>query len=154
MALKLAWNNDNEQAGRVAERCFLNMLEEMPPFIALYVLNVLYIDAASSAVLAIYYSAGRVFYTLAYSYFGEFTVAIEFATQANYVVIEWFMLSLVCKVATGEPLRAYAPANVALLTIALFVAIALWHEVFIQYPLAKVAVAMNKAKNPNAPKKA
>ena len=79
--LKLDYGNFSSDAARIAERTALNMLEQAPVFFLTMWLHCTYVDAAQAGFLGLAYAVLRILYQLFYSYFGTFTVLVEFATQ-------------------------------------------------------------------------
>ena len=79
--LKLNHGNMSPDAAKLAERVALNMLEQAPVFFVCMWLHCAYVDAVQAGYLGLAYVVTRIMYQLTYSYFGTFTVIVEYATQ-------------------------------------------------------------------------
>ena len=73
----------NEVANTIAERSLMNTLEQGVPFLVLMWLMAAYVDAAVATNVGALYVVHRSLYPLAYTYYGEFSMLVEFVTQPN-----------------------------------------------------------------------
>lgn len=62
-----------------------------------------FVDEATATSLGIYYVLFRALYGVAFTWYGHFNMLCEVCTQPNYMVIHYFMLSVLCD-AIGHPL--------------------------------------------------
>lgn len=92
----------NDQAGKVAERSLYNTLEQGVPFISLLWMCAACVDAAMATSIGFVYSSMRMFYGLAYSYYGGFSMCVELITQPNYTCIH-VLAAAVLSFALGGP---------------------------------------------------
>ena len=76
-------NNLTPDAKLLAERTALNMLEQAPVFFVTMWLHCAYVDSAQAGYLGLAYVLARLFYQLFYSFYGTFTVLVEFSTQPS-----------------------------------------------------------------------
>jgi len=84
------------QASTVAERSFMNTMEQGIPFLVLMWLHAGLVDGSIAGWLGISYAGVRMLYGVAYSYYGEFSMLCELVTQPNYQVIFFYQVSLLC----------------------------------------------------------
>merc|ERR1711998_477529 len=133
-------------ASTVAERSFMNQLEQGIPFLVLMWLNAGLVEANISGSLGIGYTIFRMLYGVAFSYYGEFSMLCEFITQPNYQVIFYFQVSLLCWLLDVSLLDTFGqsyPVWVGLLFVGNFVfEFVLWFV-----PFGLVAANLNLAVN-------
>lgn len=157
VALKLMFNNPNEQAKLVGERSLMNTLEQGIVFLLLLWLHAIFVDVATSVSMGWMYVIARGLYPVFYAFYGHFTVLAEFATQPNYFVIMYFGYSLAY--ASWYPESKDFLANPAILAnfsgvvkaILLFLLVILAFIVFQmlwQFPVGFLAPWLNNKNNP------
>lgn len=88
-----------------ADRYVGNMLEHMPPFLALLWLNAVFVDARSATLAGAAYLGSRIVYPfLMGRQLGRgVPTRILFATVTGYLVIAYFAVRLVVQVVMGLP---------------------------------------------------
>merc|ERR1719498_2160183 len=94
------------KASFLADRVVINTLEQMIPFLALMWDHALFVNPETAKLLGWIYVVTRYLYSPLYGMYGMFTVAVEVATQPNYVVIFYYWIALVYKCASGEDFHA------------------------------------------------
>lgn len=104
LTLKELFKNRNGPAFDLSTRIVYNQLEQAFGFFALMWLHGLYVDAPQAGALGLLYATLRMLYQFAYSYFGHFTVALEFCTQPCYGILYLYSFSLLAKTLTGTTL--------------------------------------------------
>ena len=95
-----------EQASKIGERGLANTLEQGAPFLACLWGVAACVDAAIATSCGTIYAAFRMFYPLAYSYYGGFAMPCEAVTQPNYQIIHLFVAALLHFGLTGGSIFA------------------------------------------------
>jgi len=99
------------KASFLADRVVINTLEQMIPFLTLMWGHALFVNPETARLQGWVYVVTRYLYAPLYGMYGMFTVAIEVATQPNYVVIFYYWVALVYKCASGNDLHTKVNAT-------------------------------------------
>ena len=175
--IKLDYGNFSPDAAKLAERTALNMLEQAPLFFVTMWLHCAYVDAAEAGFLGLAYTVFRMLYQLFYSYFGTFTVLVEFATQPSCAAkalplqtgahtcphTRWHARPLLCDIRRysiiyyfifsvlgacyGMPLASYLPTGLLQIPI-ISVANLLLFNLAWKLPSGGLSAKLNNAANP------
>jgi len=90
-----------EQAKYIADRSVINTMEQALPFLSLMWLEALFVNPETARLLGWIYVATRFLYPITYGMYGQFNTAVEISTSPNYVIIFYFLWSVVYKCASG-----------------------------------------------------
>jgi hypothetical protein len=90
-----------KQAKFIADRSVANTLEQSIPFLVTMWMEAFFVNPKTAWVLGTFYVIMRYLYPVMYSMYGEFTVMVELSTQANYVVIYYFLIAVFIKCVWG-----------------------------------------------------
>jgi len=159
MELKMSPLGDSPAASKVSERSLYNTIEQSLPFLVLFWLMAAQVDAALATSVGGLYVALRALYPVLYAYYGTFNLLCEFATQPNYMAINYFAVSLIFDCFGASPIHSALigrdPSAAAQLAFyfffnalfAVFAFLVLW-----KYPFGALAGKLNiKANSPPAP---
>jgi len=92
--LKAKMGGGDEQAQKIGERSLMNTLEQGVPFLSLLWMTAGCVDAALATSLGVLYASLRMFYPLAYSFYGGFAMPCEMITMPNYMVLHVYAVAL------------------------------------------------------------
>lgn len=153
--VKVKLGGGDEQASRVAERSLYNTLEQGVLFLPLLWMTAACVDSAMATSLGLAYSVVRMFYPIAYTYYGGFSMACEMITQPNYAVLHTMIAALVRFGLGGGSLFAIPGLGQAFYLWApiIFVCHLLFLFVGWDYPIGAAAGKLNLAWNTAKPKK-
>jgi len=112
-----------DAAGHIATRSVGNMMEQGIPFLALLWMQAIFVNPKIAALLGWVYVVFRFLYCPFWGMLGHFQLLVEIATQPNYVVNMFFLVSVFYKCAWGKDILADAAAEgwwaVVLMTVAI-----------------------------------
>lgn len=87
----------SEGAKFIADRSVVNTLEQSIAFLSLMWMHAIFVNPQTARLLGWIYVVTRLLYPVFYGFYGGFTVAVEAATQPNYVIIFYYMMAITYK---------------------------------------------------------
>jgi len=110
------------EAKNIADRTVGNTLEQALPFLVLMWLEAIFVNPRTAMILGWFYVVTRFFYPLLWGAYGQFNVLIELATQPNYIITFYYLLTVFFKCGCGIDLHtkidAASPWLMPLFTLA------------------------------------
>jgi hypothetical protein len=85
------------EAKNIADRTVGNTLEQALPFLVLMWLEAIVVNPRTAMILGWFYVATRFFYPWFWGAFGQFNLLVELATQPNYIIIFYYLLTVFFK---------------------------------------------------------
>jgi len=98
-------------AKNIADRSVGNTMEQAIPFLVLLWLEAVFVNPRIATILGWIYVVFRFFYPVFFGMYGTFTVLVEASTQPNYIVIFYFLLTVLFKCAFDIDLHATISAT-------------------------------------------
>lgn len=143
----IKFGGGNEQATKVTERSLYNTIEQGLPFLSLLWMMAACVDGGLATSCGAVYVAFRMFYPLAYSYYGGFSMLCELITQPNYIVINFFIANLTCFGVGGSSLLAYTGSNFFVWLVLNFAGAAFCFKTIWSYPVGSLSAKYNLSYN-------
>jgi len=98
-------------AKNVADRSVGNTMEQAIPFLVLLWLEAIFVNPRIATILGWIYVVFRFLYPVFFGMYGTFTVLVEASTQPNYIIINYFLLTVFFKCACDVDLHAKISAT-------------------------------------------
>uniref|UniRef100_A0A7S0AEM7 Uncharacterized protein n=1 Tax=Pyrodinium bahamense TaxID=73915 RepID=A0A7S0AEM7_9DINO len=95
----------------MADRSFMNFLEQTPAFVSLMWLCAVFCNAESAGTAGLVYCVARAAFPVLWAVKGKWTLLIELSTQPCYAAVNYYNVCLLYLLCTGEQLRALLPSN-------------------------------------------
>jgi hypothetical protein len=112
-----------DSAGNIATRSVGNMMEQGIAFLPLLWMQAIFVNPRIATLLGWIYVVFRFLYCPFWGMLGHFTLLVEIATQPNYIIILYYLVSVFYKCAWGKDILAEAAAEgwwaVVLMTLAI-----------------------------------
>eukprot|EP00929_Paragymnodinium_shiwhaense_P014464 TRINITY_DN12236_c0_g1_i8.p1 TRINITY_DN12236_c0_g1~~TRINITY_DN12236_c0_g1_i8.p1 ORF type:complete len:202 (-),score=39.43 TRINITY_DN12236_c0_g1_i8:304-909(-) len=127
----------------MADRSFMNVIEQTPQFLVSMWAFAVFCSAASAGRAGCVYLVARALFPVFWAVKGKWNLLIELSTQPCYAVINYFLVSLAYLAVTGKQFATILPDNAFLLILAI-VGIHLACSVVVMGPGFLVATMLSK----------